>query len=124
MPDADVLMVDGEKTADAARKLFPQSLVLSWYGGPHAIDSADWTPLQRYRHITLRADNDDEGKKAMQQIEATLARLAQRGSHPASPMTSGSSRRNADRRTSTAASAQGFCESAGETVHPRGETLR
>jgi hypothetical protein len=75
MPDADVLIVEGEKTADAARKLFPQSLVLTWYGGPHATDFADWTPLQRYRHVTLWADNDDEGKKAMQQIEATLARL-------------------------------------------------
>jgi hypothetical protein len=43
MPDADVLIVESEETADAARVLLPQNVVLTWFGGSRAIDSADWT---------------------------------------------------------------------------------
>jgi putative DNA primase/helicase len=75
MPDADVLIVEGEETADAARVLLPQNVDLTWFGGSHAIDSADWTPLQCRSRIILWPDNDAQGKKAMQQVEAILMGL-------------------------------------------------
>lgn len=43
--DSPVLLVEGEKTADAAQKLFPHCVVLTWSGGANAVGKADWSPL-------------------------------------------------------------------------------
>lgn len=44
-PDAFVLVVEGEKCADAAQAELPELVVVSWPGGGKAVGKADWTPL-------------------------------------------------------------------------------
>ena len=44
-PEAPVLVVEGEGTADAAALLFPEHVVISWANGTNAIAKADWQPL-------------------------------------------------------------------------------
>lgn len=78
-PDATVLVVEGEKTADAAAKLFPSLAVISWQGGCSSVDRADWACLTG-RKIILWPDNDAPGRKAMTLLkarfpEATLIQL-------------------------------------------------
>lgn len=59
-PDAIVLLVEGEKTADAAKRLFPQYVVTTWIGGSDNVKHTDWTPLHG-RNILLWNDNDLPG---------------------------------------------------------------
>lgn len=56
-PDADVLIVEGEKCADAAAALLPEFAVITWPGGGRAVDKADWTPLAG-RTVVIWADCD------------------------------------------------------------------
>jgi putative DNA primase/helicase len=70
-PEAPVLVVEGEGTADAAARLFPQHVVLSWVNGAKAIAKADWTPLAG-RSVTLWPDADAAGVEAMQSLAALL----------------------------------------------------
>lgn len=44
-PSADVIVVEGEKTADAASKLFPDHVATTWPGGAQGVNSADLRPL-------------------------------------------------------------------------------
>jgi hypothetical protein len=46
-----LLIVEGEKTADAAQALFPDYSVLTWSGGAKSVEKSDWTPL-RGREVT------------------------------------------------------------------------
>ncbi|GLS17284.1 hypothetical protein GCM10007874_02990 [Labrys miyagiensis] len=70
-PGKPVLIVEGEKAADAARSIFPECVVLSWSGGAGAVNKADWRPLKG-RQVTLWPDNDDAGRAAMSQVAITL----------------------------------------------------
>ena len=63
-PTTIVLVVEGEKTADAAKLLFPKYVVTTWIGGADGVKNADWTPLHG-RKIFLWADNDIAGLHAM-----------------------------------------------------------
>lgn len=65
-----VLVVEGEKTADAARRLLPGRLVVSWPGGCKAAAKADWSVLAG-RKLMLWPDADLPGADAMR----TIARL-------------------------------------------------
>jgi putative DNA primase/helicase len=58
-PKTAVLVVEGEKSADAARKMIPPStyVVVSWPSGAAASMLADWTPLHG-RKILLWPDAD------------------------------------------------------------------
>lgn len=65
-PDAQVLVVEGEKACDAARALFlaagiPESklVVISWPGGGKAVKHVDWSPLYR-RKVALWPDADQK----------------------------------------------------------------
>lgn len=56
--DAVVLVVEGEKCADAAHAdLLAAADVMSWPGGGKAVDKADWSPLAG-RKVILWADAD------------------------------------------------------------------
>lgn len=67
-----LLVVEGEKTADAAVKLFGSTFdVTTWSGGSKAASKTDWKPLAG-RDVTLVADNDEPGRKAMAEITRTL----------------------------------------------------
>lgn len=59
-PDAPVLLVEGEKTADAAQRLFPDYVVMTSQGGGKAVGNNDWAPLAG-RAATIWPDNDEPG---------------------------------------------------------------
>ncbi|WP_303193039.1 hypothetical protein [uncultured Desulfovibrio sp.] len=73
--DAPVLLVEGEKTADAAQALFPQYAVLTWSGGANAVGKADWSPLAGCT-VTIWPDNDEPGFKAALEIASLLKSTA------------------------------------------------
>jgi hypothetical protein len=56
-PDATVLLVEGEKCADAGNDALPDLAVLSWPGGGKAYSKVDWLPLSGRRVMTW-ADAD------------------------------------------------------------------
>lgn len=71
-PNAQVLLVEGEKTADAAQRLLPGVVAVSWPGGGKAIAKADWTPLVGRKvciwpdadsHCYTQADGPDKAGK-------------------------------------------------------------
>jgi putative DNA primase/helicase len=72
--DAPVLIVEGEKTTDAAAKLFPSAVAITWPSGCKAIDKADWAPLIG-RNCTLWPDADAPGIQAMDKLSAKLLKL-------------------------------------------------
>lgn len=63
-PEDIVLVVEGEKTCDAAKRLFPQYVCTTWIGGSDNVRYTDWAPLTG-RNIFLWADNDLAGLHAM-----------------------------------------------------------
>ncbi|KAB2660607.1 MAG: AAA family ATPase, partial [Verrucomicrobia bacterium] len=63
--------VEGEKTADAGRRLLPGWVVLTWPGGAKAVAKADWEPLKG-RAVTIWPDADDPGFTAAQKIAGFL----------------------------------------------------
>jgi putative DNA primase/helicase len=69
-----VLIVEGEKAADAATKLYPKAVVTTWPSGCKAIDKANWSPLQG-RRVILWPDADQPGQQAMDQLAQRLLRL-------------------------------------------------
>ena len=73
-PDTPVLVVEGEKAADAAQGLFADYVVTTSPGGSKAAGKADWTALAR-RDITIWADNDAPGAEYAEDV-AKYAREA------------------------------------------------
>lgn len=73
--DAPVLLVEGEKTADAAQVLFPHCAALTWSGGANAVGKADWSPLAG-RTVTIWPDNDEPGYLAALKIASLLKSIA------------------------------------------------
>jgi putative DNA primase/helicase len=59
-PDATVLVVEGEKTAKAARDLLPNMAVTTSPGGSNAAHKADWAPLTD-RDVVIWPDADAPG---------------------------------------------------------------
>jgi hypothetical protein len=66
-----VLIVEGEKTFDAAKDLLPEFICCCWSGGCKAIGKTDFSPLKG-RHVVLWPDNDEPGLDAMQRLAQTL----------------------------------------------------
>lgn len=59
-----VIIVEGEKTADAAAKIFTQADVVTWVGGCKEVKNAPWE-LLKGRKCYLWPDNDKVGIEAM-----------------------------------------------------------
>jgi len=72
-PDKSILVVEGEKCADAASELF-DGIVTTWSGGANAVEMSDWTPLAQ-RKVCLWPDNDKLGKIVMNKLAAKLKSL-------------------------------------------------
>jgi len=70
-PDAKVLIVEGEKTADAAQELFGGMVCMTWPGGAGAGWHVDWTPLTN-KHIILCPDSDAAGMAGMETVAGFL----------------------------------------------------
>ena len=69
-----VLVVEGEKAADAAAKLYPNAVVTTWPSGCKAINKADWSPLTS-RRVILWPDADAVGQQAMDCLVQLLLRV-------------------------------------------------
>jgi hypothetical protein len=69
-PDAIVLLVEGEKSADAAQRLFPDHVCMTWMGGANGDGAADLAPLMD-RSVILWGDADAPG-------QAVVGRLLKR----------------------------------------------
>jgi len=63
-PAKPVLIVEGEKTAEAAQHIFPEMVVTTWHGGAGNGGAADLSPLKG-REVILWPDNDAIGQNAM-----------------------------------------------------------
>lgn len=63
----EVLVVEGEKTADAAAVLFPNMAIVTWQGGGNAVHKANWQHLAG-RTVIIWPDNDKPGRKAAEKV--------------------------------------------------------
>ncbi|MCB9222147.1 MAG: AAA family ATPase [Ignavibacteria bacterium] len=78
-PLAHVIVVEGEKTAEAAatklEKLHEKEYIaVTWHGGAQAVSKTDWTPLAG-RDVLIWPDNDKAGFKAGKEVERELLRV-------------------------------------------------
>lgn len=72
VPDAFVLLVEGEPKCDAANKALPENWIcLSWANGANSWSKADWSMLAR-REVTIWPDADPPGIAAARQIADQL----------------------------------------------------
>jgi putative DNA primase/helicase len=70
-PDASVAICEGEKSADAAAKVFPNSVCITSPGGSQAASKADWSPLQG-RRVLVWPDADEPGAKYAATVAGNL----------------------------------------------------
>ena len=70
-PTAPVLLCEGEKAADAARSLFPDSVVMAWPGGSKAIGKVAFEPLAG-KEVCYWPDNDKAGRDSISPLHAAL----------------------------------------------------
>lgn len=68
-PESPVLIVEGEKAADAAQRLMNQYTVVTWPGGSNGVDKVDWSPMAG-RKVVIWGDADEPGEKAATLIAA------------------------------------------------------
>lgn len=66
-----VLIVEGEKTADAAQKLYSEVDVVSWSGGTNGYIKSNWNVLSG-KEVVIWPDNDQTGIKAAENIKKLL----------------------------------------------------
>ncbi|MBB4196684.1 hypothetical protein CCR94_22020 [Rhodoblastus sphagnicola] len=71
---AAIVCCEGEKSADAAAKIFQQSVCTTSSGGSQAAAKTDWTPLAG-RRVLIWPDNDEAGLKYAREVAAKLAAL-------------------------------------------------
>lgn len=71
-PDAPVLIVEGEKAADAAQQLLPGYVVTTWPAGAQSWKRADLEPL-RARRVDLWPDADEPGREAMGALRGVIS---------------------------------------------------
>ncbi|KAF0235300.1 MAG: hypothetical protein FD177_54 [Desulfovibrionaceae bacterium] len=62
-PDAPVLLVEGEKAADAAGPLLAGAVCMTWPNGSKSVGKADFSPLDR-RRVAIWPDADKPGFEA------------------------------------------------------------
>lgn len=78
--DAPVLIVEGEKSADAGHEYLPHHAVITWCGGAANVEKADridWSPL-RGRDVILWPDYDKPGALAMSFVAQHLRPIVNR----------------------------------------------
>jgi putative DNA primase/helicase len=73
-PDTHVLVVEGEKAADAAKAIFPDMVAVTSQGGSKASDKSDWSPM-RGRNVIVWPAKDQAGADYAAKVTA-LAKLA------------------------------------------------
>jgi putative DNA primase/helicase len=68
-PDAPVMVLEGEKTADACAGLFPEFVGVTSQGGSKGARKSDWSPLSG-REVTIFGDNDEAGAAYAEDVAA------------------------------------------------------
>jgi putative DNA primase/helicase len=78
-----VLIVEGEKAAEAAQRLLPHLICVTWAGGSKAVELTDWSLLD-HRKVVIWPDNDEPGIRAALAIQGFLphARIVQPPDRP------------------------------------------
>ncbi len=76
-PTAPVLVVEGEKCADAARGVLRAYVVVTWAGGSSSVKSNDWQPLAD-RDVLIWPDADEPGARAAAHLAEILSNIAAR----------------------------------------------
>lgn len=66
-PKANIILVEGEKAANAVQLLFPKQVVMTWAGGSQAVKYTDFSPIYG-RSVILWPDNDKPGLDAMHDV--------------------------------------------------------
>jgi putative DNA primase/helicase len=74
-PTAPVVIVEGEKCADAAKDVFPDSVVTTSPGGAYGADKAGWNYLAQRQDILIWPDADKPGIAYGEQVASILHRL-------------------------------------------------
>lgn len=70
--DAQVIVVEGETSADAINKIVPDKIVaVTWPNGANSVSKADLSPLHG-RNVVLWPDADAPGNQAMEQIASKI----------------------------------------------------
>ncbi len=72
--DKQVMVVEGEKCADAVTATFPKVVVTSWAGGAKSWKRTDWSPLGG-RRVLLVSDADSDGRGCMLALAEHLGAL-------------------------------------------------
>ena len=72
--EAPVVLCEGEKSADAAAPIFPNSVCVTSPGGVKAAEKTDWSPLAG-RRVLIWPDADEPGLEYAHQSATILARL-------------------------------------------------
>ena len=67
-----IAIVEGEKCVHAAKSTWPSQTVTTWAGGANAWNRTDWSVLAG-RRVSLLADADDPGRRAMLLLAEHLA---------------------------------------------------
>jgi putative DNA primase/helicase len=70
-PDSPVVVCEGEKAADAAARIFPNSNVTTSCGGSGAARLSDWTPLAD-RSVLIWRDNDEPSATYEREVATVL----------------------------------------------------
>jgi len=73
-PVAPVVVVEGEKAADAAGELLPEFVCVTSSNGSKAAGKTDWRPLAR-RHVMIWRDADAAGARYAADVAPALATL-------------------------------------------------
>lgn len=71
-PSIGILLVEGEKAADAAQKLLKDYVVMTWPAGAMAWQLADLSPIKG-RRVLLWPDADEPGKRCMDKLAEHLS---------------------------------------------------
>ena len=66
-----VIIFEGEKAANAGRKLFKDHVCICWSGGSNSVFKSDFKRLKD-KKVVLWPDSDDEGLAAMHEVARTL----------------------------------------------------
>jgi len=71
-PNKPVLLVEGEKTADAAQEIFPEYNTTTWQGGSSGVNGACWEDLVG-KDVVYWPDADDAGEGTIPAIQQNLS---------------------------------------------------
>lgn len=66
-----VMIVEGEKCADAVEKAFPDYLGMCWQGGCNTVNKSDWS-LIKNKTVVIFPDNDNAGYNAAKEVAGIL----------------------------------------------------